>query len=611
MELKKSLKSIDIFCISIGAMVSSGIFVLPGLAFAKIGPAIIIAYALAGACALIASLSMIELTTAMPKAGGNYFFVSRSLGPMVGTMTGFLIWFAISLKAAFAIFGLAALVYLFTGINIFLTSSVLTILFVILNIFGVEKASKLEVILVLIIIPLMILFIVVGLSSVSISNFAPFVRSHTDSETILSTTAFVFISFGGLSNIPSVSEEISNPKKNIPPALIGSILVVSVLYILVLLVTVGVMPSYQLAHSLTPIEDAAKKIIGMPGFIIIAIVAIMAFLTTANAGIMSASRYPLALSRDKLIPGLFGKVNKKYNTPIPSIILTGCFIIIALTMDLSLLVEVASTVLLTMYALINLAVIILRSSDIQNYRPSFKTPFYPWIQLLSILCISVLICEFGAESIKLSIGLVIISAVIYFIYAKKSTKKYALLHFIEKITNKHLTSQNLESELKDIVHSRDDVIKDNFDEIIENVPVLDIKHHMNLKELLQRLSITFASRIDIDKNTLYDLFVKREKESSTVLLPHVAIPHIVIEDKTCFDMVLVRCNEGIYFSEKNNKVTSVIALVGSRDKRNLHLKALAAVAQVIQDKNFDRTWMKARTDNNLRDIFLLSARRRN
>ena len=150
----------------------------------------------------------------------------------------------------------------------------------------------------------------------------------------------------------------------------------------------------------------------------------------------------------------------------------------------------------------------------------------------------------------------------------------------------------------------------DFDKVIENVPVLDIPHHMELNELLEKLSISFAPQINIEKKTLYELFSKREKDSSTVLLPHVAIPHIVIEDKSCFDMVLVRCNKGIYFSEENQNVTSVIALAGSKDKRNLHLKALAAIAQVIQDKDFDESWTKARTADNLRDIFLLSTRRR-
>jgi basic amino acid/polyamine antiporter, APA family len=90
MKLKKDLGFIPVLSITIGSMISSGIFILPAVAFSHIGPSIIVSYLLAGVCALIGSLSMIELTTAMPKAGGVYFFTSRSLGAMVGTLSGLL-----------------------------------------------------------------------------------------------------------------------------------------------------------------------------------------------------------------------------------------------------------------------------------------------------------------------------------------------------------------------------------------------------------------------------------------------------------------------------------------------------------------------------------------
>ena len=107
---KKGLGFVDVFCIASGAMISSGIFVLPGLAFSLIGPAMVISYLIAGLLALIGVLSVIELATAMPKAGGDYYFLTRSLGPLVGTVSGLLSWFALSLKTAFAIFGLAEVV---------------------------------------------------------------------------------------------------------------------------------------------------------------------------------------------------------------------------------------------------------------------------------------------------------------------------------------------------------------------------------------------------------------------------------------------------------------------------------------------------------------------
>ena len=101
-QLKKGLGLIHVFCIASGAMISSGLFILPGLAHAQAGPAVVVSYFLAGLLASIGVLSIAELATAMPKAGGDYFFISRGMGAGVGTVAGLLSWFSLSLKSAFA-----------------------------------------------------------------------------------------------------------------------------------------------------------------------------------------------------------------------------------------------------------------------------------------------------------------------------------------------------------------------------------------------------------------------------------------------------------------------------------------------------------------------------
>ena len=610
MQLKKSLKAFGIFSISIGAMISAGIFVLPGTAFAHVGPAVICSYFLAGVCALLGSLSMIELTTAMPKAGGNYYFVSRSLGPLIGTITGFLIWFAISLKSAFAIFGLASLIHIFFNVPIFPPAAILTIIFVIINIFGTEKAANLEIIMVSILIPILIIFIILSISHVDVEHFEPFITSKEGFGSIISTTAFVFISFGGLSNIPSISEEITDPSRNVPLAIISSIITVGLLYGLILLITIGSMPAKELAHSLIPIEMTAKITMGTPGFILLIVAAILAFLTTANAGIMSASRYPLALSRDNLLPAFIGKISSKFHTPIISIILTGLFIILALTLDLNTLAEVASSVLLTMYVLVNLSVIVLRASKIQNYRPSFRAPFFPWLQIISIILFIILIIYLGLISVKICIALIVISTIIYLLYARKNTNKYALIHIIERLANKKVTSHILEDELKQIIHQRDNVVKDDFDLLIEEAPVLDFSHSMELNDFLEEVVNELHKNLKTDRKNLLSLFLKREEESSTVLFPTVAIPHIIVDEENCFEILIARCKNGIKFSENSQNVKAVIALIGSKQNRNRHLKTLAAIAGIIQDKNFEKEWNKAVTPQNLKDVFLLGNRKR-
>lgn len=115
MKLKQEVNFLGVFSLATGAMISSGIFILPALAFSYGGPASSLAYLLAGILALIGVQSIIELSTAMPKAGGDYYFINRSLGPIIGTLSGLLGWVALSLKSAFAVFGISEVIYIFTG----------------------------------------------------------------------------------------------------------------------------------------------------------------------------------------------------------------------------------------------------------------------------------------------------------------------------------------------------------------------------------------------------------------------------------------------------------------------------------------------------------------
>jgi APA family basic amino acid/polyamine antiporter len=162
MSLKKQIGFLGVFSIASGAMISSGIFVLPGLAFEKAGPAVFLSYFLAGVLGLVGILSVIELSTAMPKAGGDYYFVSKTFGPMLGTVSGILSWVALSLKSAFAVYGITAILSTTLGIEPLISGAVLVAFFVFLNILGAEEAVFFQVLMVLGLIGLMTIFVGVG-----------------------------------------------------------------------------------------------------------------------------------------------------------------------------------------------------------------------------------------------------------------------------------------------------------------------------------------------------------------------------------------------------------------------------------------------------------------
>jgi amino acid transporter len=607
--MKKGLGFIDVFCIASGAMISSGIFVLPGLAFAQIGPAMIISYFIAGLLALIGVLSVIELATAMPKAGGDYYFLTRSLGPLVGTVSGLLSWFALSLKTAFAVFGLAEVVYLLSGerVPLFATAVPVILLFAILNIKGTEAAAKFEVMLVAMLFLLLGGYFALGAPNLHASHFQPFMAEGGSLHAIFSTAGFVFVSFGGLLNAATTAEEVRNPRRNIPFGFIAATVAITILYSMLLIVTVGVLPGSELSGSYTPIADAASLLIGKWGYGAITVAAVLAFVTTANAGIMSASRYPLALGRDKLLPPFMAKANKK-GEPVVAIILTSTIILLSLLLDIERLVKAASAVVISSYILSAAAVLVMRRSGLTNYRPTYRVPLCPWLPLFGIVCFSLLIIDMGMAAVEVSVGFAGCGVLIYFLYGRKRVNmEYALLHVVESLTNKQLTTDSLEKELYEVLHQRDKLVYDAFDEALKTAVALDLDPGAEAEDLLNVVSRRLELELADSADEIRKRFVEREEQGSCVLTPFVAIPHIIVDGEKLFKIMLVRSREGISF-EEDQSVKAFFVIAGSRDMRHLHLKALAAIAHIVQHPEFEKRWSIAKNEEQLKDILLLSDR---
>ena len=610
-RLKRGLGLLDVFCIASGAMISSGLFVLPGIASAKAGSALFISYILASFMAVPTMLSQAELVTAMPRAGGDYFYISRSMGFAAGVIGGMSSWFSLSLKGAFALIGMAAYVELLTpAISIKVLALLFCLFFIFLNLIGVKEASRTQVIIVIALFATLIFYILFGFPSIHIQRYTPFAPRGFGS--IFAVSGLIFISYGGLTKVTSVAEEVRNPGRNIPLGMILSLIIVGLMYALVVFITTGLLAPDELHFSLTPISDGAKAFAGIPGMIVMAVAALLAFISTANAAIMSASRYPMAMSRDKLLPSFFEHINIRYKTPHYSILLTGIFMASAiLLLELELLVKLASALLLLLYIATNLAVIIMRESRIKNYQPKFRSPLYPGMQILGILGCGFLLAEMGRLIISLSGIFIIAGLVWYLVYAGlKVEKEYALIHVIERIINKELTSGILPNELKGILRERDEIVEDRFDHLIKESIVLDLENSLTMDEFFAQVSPYITQDFGIDAKKLTQDFIKREKESSTVIREGLAIPHIIVPGEKRFMILIARAKQGIFFAKSAEPVHTVFILVSTRDERNFHLRALAAIAQICQQRDFDRNWLSARNIEELRDIILLAERKR-
>jgi mannitol/fructose-specific phosphotransferase system IIA component (Ntr-type) len=393
--------------------------------------------------------------------------------------------------------------------------------------------------------------------------------------------------------------------------MILSLCVVILLYTLMVLVTSGVLEDEQLNNTLTPISDGAFVTMGSWGQLALGFAAVLAFLTTANAGIMTSARSLVPLSRDKLFPLIFGRIHRRFGTPWNALILTGALVLGALFLRLKILIEAASMVVILTQMLACVSVIILRESRLQNYRPRFHAPLYPWLQIGGILGLVLLVVEAGLHALLICAIFIVAGFLAYWFYGRlRGYREYALLHLIESITDKKLTNHLLESELREIIRERDGLEKDRFDDLVERAVVVDFDQRADHRELFRQAAVLLSKPLLLPRAQLLDLLIHRETESSTVISPTIAIPHIVVSGQNRFALLLARCKKGFYFSEASPDIKAVFMLAGTKDERNFHLVSLAAIAQIVQEDDFECKWLTARGVEALRDLVLLGKRRR-
>ena len=308
--MKKELNLFNIYAIATGTTLSTGFFLLPSLAFNEAGPAMVLSYILAVVPLIPAMFSIVELATAMPRAGGTYYFLDRSMGPFIGTIGGFGTWLALIFKTAFSLLGMGAYLSIFWPEISTVTVAVgFAMGFGLMNLFGTKSVGAIQVYFVVFLVLVLFVFIVLGLPEIQYSRFEGFFDRGTMS--IFSTAGLVFISYVGVTNIASVAEEIKDPERNLPIGVFLAITTAIMIYGLGTMIMVGVLPADELAQNLTPVASTAEALFGKWGKAGITIAAIISFASVANAGILSASRYPLAMSRDHLIPRRFSRITAR------------------------------------------------------------------------------------------------------------------------------------------------------------------------------------------------------------------------------------------------------------------------------------------------------------
>ena len=427
--------------ISISAMLGSGIFVLPGLAAYKAGPWVWLAYLVAGITVLPAALSKSELGTAMPTSGGTYVYLDRTFGPLAGTISGLGLWLTMLLKSAFALVGfsayLAVLEISFLE-NVSTEAMALSLLVVItmLNILGVSIISKMQKFIVSGVLLLLLGLAFTGLQSMDFGDMKHGFTWHGKTGTdywlhsFLAGTAFVYVSYAGVTKIAAIAEEVKDPDRNLPLGILISWLLIMCIYVFVVLVLVTNVPLDDLAgeHSkspdLHPISTLATILLGKTAGTVAAVLAVITMVSMAVAGLLAASRFPFAMSRDQLLPSAIQSINPSFKTPVISILLTAFVMMLTiLFLDVADIAKLASAFMILAFMFVCGTVIVLRENAAQWYQPRFRSPWYPFTQIFGVVSGIVLLVAMGWTSL-LAIGcIVLFGAVSYFGYGQHKTSR--------------------------------------------------------------------------------------------------------------------------------------------------------------------------------------------
>lgn len=429
-ELERNIGFLEAMTLGGGTMIGAGIFILPGIAAEGAGPASSLSFAIAGFVALLAALSLSELATGMPIAGGSYHYVNRALGGFFGSIVGWGMWTGLMFASAFYMVGfgqylVAPLAFLDGRVFIILLGLAGLSLIVAINYYGTEESSSLQNVMIGTETAVVLVYVVLGLFFIDPANLNPF--APTGPSGIIATTGTVFVSFLGFEIIATVAGEVKNPSRNIPLTMILSVILVTILYVLVMIVSTGVIPFSELGASLVPVSDVAVVYMGPMGVVAIVAAAAVAAISSSNSSILAAARVNFAMGRDDLMSDWLNVTHDQFGTPHRAIIATGIVTALLIATGLriqaivSLLAEVASFSFLISYSLVHVAVLVFRRADPGDYNPSFMIPdpLFPTVPILGILLTIVVISQMATVIILLGLGITALGMGWYMVYARE------------------------------------------------------------------------------------------------------------------------------------------------------------------------------------------------
>jgi APA family basic amino acid/polyamine antiporter len=433
--LRRTLGVWHLTMISVGATLGTGILVVLGTAVPLAGPAVWISFVVAGIAALLSALSYAEMAGAVPTSGSSYSYTYATMGEGIAWVCGWclVLEYAVSVAAVavgaseyvdetLKVFGTHLPVALSAppgdGGIVNLPAAVLVLLATAVLLPGARESAWVNTLMVIVKIALLVFFVVVAFTAFRAQNFEPL--APMGAAGVTAAASRLFFSYIGFDAASTAGEEAKDPRRDLPRAIVGSIALITALYILVAIAAIGARSWTSFSSTEASLVRIVVDVTGQPlvalAFSVGAVIAIASVVLTVLYG---QTRILLTMARDGLVPKAFGRVSKRTGTPVVNTLIVGLVVtVVAALVPLGELADATSIGTLVAFALVNVSVIILRRSQPELDR-SYRVPFFPVVPVLGTLSCALLAVFLGAGT-WIAFGIwMVAGAVLYALYGRR------------------------------------------------------------------------------------------------------------------------------------------------------------------------------------------------
>lgn len=411
----------------VGLILGAGIYVLIGEAVGFAGNSAWISFLLGTIVAIFAGLSYAELTALFPKAAAEYTFVKHAFkNNFIAFIIGWLTAITSMITAATVALGFGGYFAQFVNLPITLSAILLIGILSIVNFIGIKESAWANTIFAIITVGGLGLIIFLGMTVETTEHIDYFEAPHGMTGIILAFI-LIFFAFIGFEDMANVAEEVKRPKKTLPRAIILSVVITGVIYILVSLSVVRVINWEELGQSVAPLAAVAEKSLGAEGYIILSAIALFATASTVLITIVAGSRMLYGMANNKSLPLALGKIHSKTKTPwiaVIGILITS--VAFAFIGDIVIVANIAVFAIVITFAMINLSVIVLRYTESSLERP-FKVPFnigrFPILPLFGFGVTVYMAIQFEMEIMLIGLAIISAGALFYVIFNRKLSNK--------------------------------------------------------------------------------------------------------------------------------------------------------------------------------------------